>query len=374
MLIGRAVNSAEDYYFERGLLQLASVGRPFPGQGLSRLMRVASQHFPPGGGRTSAVAISADARKIGIMSPSASPKGPSAFICACREALLPVLAVLVLVPLPTCARAEAQETVAAVWKERELHFSYLGFMAVHPCHVLQNRIARVLNAVGARPDLRVTLSNCNARFDGPTVVTGDGANWPQAPSGSPLGGWPTVPSRDGANRAPGPAESGPGAYRRAEPRQAVEVQVRLSIPAEMTPEVIAELRADRKRRELIAQVTGDPLPLFDDPIAFAAERKVVTLSHETTGIEPADCELLQQMASGVFKTLGVRVIRRRYACDRISVSRIRPTLEAEALIPVAIRLDADGEMPALGDEHENPAVPEDAGQVPETGDADQRRE
>ena len=37
-------------------------------------------------------------------------------------ALLPALASLALVLLPPCARAEAQEPVAAVWKERELHF------------------------------------------------------------------------------------------------------------------------------------------------------------------------------------------------------------------------------------------------------------
>lgn len=277
-------------------------------------------------------------------------------------ALVPALALLALVLLPTCACAEAQEPVAAVWKERQLRFSYLGFMAVHPCYVLQNRIARVLNAVGARPDLQVTLTNCDASFTSPTAVAGDGA------------GELAVPSRDGASWLPNRSESRFGAYRRSEPRQVVEVQVRLSLPAAMTPEVIAELKADRKRRELIARVTGDPLPLFNDPIAFAAQRKVVTLSHETTGIEPADCELLEQMASSAFRTLGVRIVRRGYTCDRTSISRIRPTLDVEALVPVALQPNDDRETPASGNEQPDPPVPEDSGEAPATTAADQQPE
>lgn len=263
------------------------------------------------------------------------------------DALLPALALLALVLLPPYARAEAQEPVAAVWKERQLHFSYISFMAIHPCYVLRNRIANVLIAVGARPDLRVTLNNCDTSFTSPTVVAGDRTGWPQNPSAS-----------------------GPSAYRRTEPLQIVDVRVQLSMPAAMTPDVVAELKADRKRRELIARVTGDPLPLFDDPIAFAAQRKVVTLSHQTTDIEPADCELLEQMVSRVFKSLGVRVVRRGYACDRISVSRIRPKLDVEALVPVTIEPTGSGEIPASSDDETELRESE----VSEEKTADQRPE
>lgn len=337
-------------------------------------MHIAAQQDRCKGCRTGAIAICAGARKIDPVSASFSPAGLRASRGAWMDGLLPVLALLTLVPLPTCARAEAQDPVVAVWKERELRFSYLGFLAVHPCHVLQNRIARVLNAVGARPDLEVTLTNCDPSFASPTVVAGDGAGWPQNPSGSLPGGWPTVSSRDGASRLPNPSASGPGAYRRTEPRQVVEVQVRLSMPAAMTPEVIAELKADRKRRELIARVTGDPLPLFDDPIAFAAQRKAVTLSHETTGIEAADCELLDQMASSAFRTLGVRIVRRGYTCDRISISRIRPTLDVEALVPVALHLADERETAVPGDDQPGSPVPEDSGEAPATIAADPKPE
>lgn len=282
---------------------------------------------------------------------------------------MPALASMALVLLPTYARAATQEPVTAVWKERQLRFSYRSFMAVHPCHVLQNRIARVLNALGARPDLQVTLANC-APFAPPPVVADDGAGLPQIPSGSSSGGWPTAPSRDNPSQPPNPLESRLGTFKRSEPRQVVDVQVRLSMPAEITPEIIAELKTDRKRREMIARVSGDPLPLFDDPIAFAAQRRVVTLSHETTGLEPADCELLQQMASSVFKTLGVREVRRGYVCDRMSASRIRPTLDAEALVPVTSRTSDGGGTP--GDDQPGPPVPEVPPAAPASGDADQK--
>lgn len=333
-------------------------------------MHVAAQQPPCGGGRAGQIAFCVGASKIEPVSANVSPAGPRMSASTPRGALLTALAVLAL--LPACAHAEAQEPVAAVWKERQLNFSYRSFTTVHPCHVLQNRIARVLNALGARSDLQVTLSNCNALLPAPVVVSGNDSGWPQSPSGSSPGSWPTAPYGDGANRPPNPFESRPGAYGRTEPRQVVDVKVRLSVPAEMTPEVLAEMKTDRRRRELIARVTGNPLPLFDDPIAFAAERKVVTLSHETTGIEPTECELLQQIASSVFKKLDVRVVRRRISCDRMSASRVRPTLDAEALVPVTFRPVDAGEGPAPGGENPESPVPEDPGAAPASHDAGQK--
>lgn len=333
-------------------------------------MHNAAQQGPSGGGGAGAIAICVGASKIEPVSASLSPAGSRASTSARRGALLPALASLALVLIPLCARAAAQEPVAAVWKERQLHFSYRSFMAVHPCHVLQNRIERVLNALGARPDVKVTLANC-APFASP-VVADDGAAWPQIPPGSSPGDWPTARYGDNPSQPRNPIESGLGTYKRSEPRQVVDVQVRLSIPAEMTPEIIAELKVDRRRREMIARVSGDPLPLFDDPIAFAAQRKVVTLSHETTGIEPADCELLQQMASSVFKTLGVREVRRGFICDRMSASHIYPTLDAVALVPVTNRL-ADG-VATPADDQPGPPVPEGPREAPASSDADQKPE
>lgn len=335
-------------------------------------MHVATQQRPCGDQRGAAIAICAGARKIGFVNANVWSAGSCASSGARMGALLLVLALPALTVPATCAGAEEQEPVAAVWKEHKLHFSYVGFATVHSCFVLQNRIARVLNAIGARPDLEVTLMNCDAPITSSTVVAGGGAGWPQNPTGSSSDGWPAVPSHDGARWPSNAPRSGSGTYRRTEPRQMVDVQVRMSMPAEMTPAVIADLKADRKRRELIAHVTGDPLPLFDDPIAFAAKRKVVTLSHETTGIEAVDCELLDQMASSVFRTLGARVVRRGFTCDRISVSRIRPTLDVEALVPVAFLAASNVGTSVSGDDQPEPRETEVSAEEPARNDADRQ--
>lgn len=255
--------------------------------------------------------------------------------------LLRSLALLALVFMVTWARAAEQEPVVAVWKERQLHFSFQRSPAVHSCGELQNRVANVLRAVGARPDLKVTVRNCDVPFVSRPAPGRDGAGWPSESTG-----WPrdSFGSRSGYDGPTGPP-------------QELDVLVQMSMPVEMTPEVIEELKADRKRRELIAEVTGDPLPLFDDPIAFTAKRRVVTLSRKTTGIKPADCELLDRLVTSSFKKLGVRVLRRGYTCHRGSVSRIAPTLDVEALIPTFMIADDDRQTPASSGEQFDPRVP-----------------
>jgi hypothetical protein len=247
---------------------------------------------------------------------------------------LPALALLALALTPTVDGAAAEEPVTAVWKERQLHFTYRGYDAVYPCGLLQHRIAIVLAAVGARPDLEVTVGACETPFASGATASADGAPWPQSLPGSVPGQPSAAPGDIGWPRA----AYGSGSSRPMEPRQRAEVRIRLSMPTEVTPEVIAELETDKKRRELITRVTGDPRPMFDDPIPFTAYPQVVTLSRETLELEPADCELLQQMASDLFKELGIRVLRRAYTCDRGWRSRIPPTLEVETLVPVGFAL------------------------------------
>lgn len=247
--------------------------------------------------------------------------------CILRHGRLPVPGMLALLLVVTWGRAAAQEPVTAVWKERQLHFAYRVSAADQSCSLLHDRITRVLNAVGARPDLQVSVSNCDLPLT-PAAVPADvgGTRPPTLPE--------SMPGSEGAGLSRSSSQQGTGYLRRAAPRQVVNVYVRMSMPVEMTPEVIAELKTDRKRRELLAQVTGDPLPLFDDPIPFAAQRQRVTLSRQTIGMEAADCELLDQMVAGALRTLGVSVVQRGHACDRESALHIAPTLVVEALVPL----------------------------------------
>lgn len=275
--------------------------------------------------------------------------------------LVASLVLLALALFGTSERAAAEEPVTAVWKARQLHFSYRGYEAVYPCSVLQQRIALVLGAVGARPDLEVIVNDCSGPFASATVPFGNGPSWPPGSTEPGSGDSPALaPGSDtGWTRT---AASGPRYSRRSEPRQVAHVSIRLSMPVETTPEVIAELETDRKRRELITQVTGNPLPLFDDPIPFPAWRQVVPLSRETAGVDAADCELLEQMATSLFRELGVRVVRRGYTCDRSWASRVAPTLDVDALVPVGFTVGAR-EAPAPGGEENDPPASEDAGDL-----------
>lgn len=256
------------------------------------------------------------------------------------DGLTCALVAVTLALTATSGRAATDEPVAAVWKERQAFFSYRGMMTAYPCGVLQNRIALVLATVGARPDVEVTVVNCDFPAASTVAPAGDIGSQTRSPRG-PSGAY-SMGAVDGPDAGGSQTASGSGSYHRAEPRQVADVRVRLSMPAEMTPELIAELETDRKRRELITRVTGDVRPLYDDPIPFMAQRQVVILSRETADLEPADCELLDQMSSTLLRELGVRVVRRGYTCDRGWRSRIAPTLEVEALVPVGFTVSGPG--------------------------------
>jgi hypothetical protein len=279
-----------------------------------------------------------------------------------------VLALLALALPATAGATEPDEPVTAVWKERQVQFFYRGVSTGYACSVLQTRVAALLGAVGARPDLQVMVNHCDESPAQMTGPVGNATSWPRSGTALEPVYAPSYPADNGTDWPRNTAAPG-SSYRRTAPEQLVDVLIRMSMPVEMTPEVVAELKTDRKRRELITQVTGDPLPLFDDPIPFAARRQVVTLSRETAGIEPADCELLDQMASSVFRQLGVRVVRRGYSCDRSWASRIAPTLEVEALVPVAFNVPPRQAAPATGGQPD-PGAPEEAEKPPTTNTAE----
>jgi len=245
-------------------------------------------------------------------------------------------ALLALTLLATGGQATEQEPVAAVWQERQLRFSYVSLSSIDSCREQEAHIANVLLAVGARSDVEVTIANCDSYFDSPVADASDGAGWPRDPAASEPDHSVHAPSSPFVGWPGGASVFGPTGHPSERHRQAIQVTVRLSVPVEMTPDVMVGLKADRRRRELIARVTGNPLVALDNPIAFPAQRQVVTLSHKTTGIEAADCELIDKMTETIFRKLDVRVVQRDYVCDRTWTSRIAPTLAVEALVPVPV--------------------------------------
>jgi hypothetical protein len=242
-------------------------------------------------------------------------------------------AFLALVLLVSGARAAEQEQtpapeqtaqIPAVLKLHEINFSYRSHAAPFSCLGLEGRIASILRYLGARDDVQVKVTGCEqsiGTMEEPDVMV-------PLPSSSdrssqyPSERWRTMPNSGSSSL-----------YRRDRTREpSAYLRVRVMIPVEVTPEVLAELKKDKSRRELAARVSGNKAGL-DDPIVFPAERQQVKLSRHTVKLEPEDCELIQEMSSSVFPKLGMRMVRRP-SCDRDEVSRIYPEATIDALMPV----------------------------------------
>jgi hypothetical protein len=204
---------------------------------------------------------------------------------------------------PPAGKGTGESTVA-VWKYKEVDFIYRSNLAIYSCTALESRVASILRGVGARDDVDVRVSDCREVL---------------MPQDDTLDPWRT---------------STKGYLDRRNREQLAHVRVRLQMPVEMTPDIVAELERDQARRELISRVTRDPAAKSDHPVVFPAQRQPVTLSRKTIGIEPEECELLDQIATSVFPQLDVRVVRRAYSCSKYQVSRIPPQMTVEALMEV----------------------------------------
>jgi hypothetical protein len=245
-----------------------------------------------------------------------------------------IISVAVSVDVP------AQEPITAVYKAREIDFFFRSNNHNYPCHELRNQVANILRAVGARDDIDVKVNDCEMVPQGRYERDMDADRW------DPLG-TPADPFRN----------------RRRERAQTAHVRVRLMSPVELTPEVLAEIDKDRSRRELVSRVTGNPAAAMNDPVVFAAQRQPVTLSRRSVRLEPEDCELLEQMATSVFRELDIRVVRRSFTCDPRQVSRITPQLTVEALLPTGALMpmpDPEKRAPATSESKQEDSAPQPA--------------
>ena len=251
-----------------------------------------------------------------------------------RSACLALLGMLGV--LSARVQGSVEEPTPAVWKERKMSFHYSSSIAVYACKALEGRVADLLRAVGARDDIRVHANNCDQTLTpaSPGVI---------GPSGRTTARPMSAPYPEGRLDPAG--------------RQSVFLLVTLMMPTEVTPEVLAELEKDKQRRELVARVSGNPAAKFNDPVIFAAERQKVTLSQKTVGLEPEECELVDQMSTTVFRELGVNVVRKRTNCDRTRPSMAPPELVVESLMPAQPK-------PADDDSNEEPEESESPVPVP----------
>jgi hypothetical protein len=260
----------------------------------------------------------------------------------------------------------------AVLKSREVSFIYRSSTTPLSCDLLRNRVAAILRAVGARDDVQVSARECDAYIpqdprsrpssSGPSVTGGF-----EPGTGGPL----TNPYNDRMNERMRAARGGSSSFDQYDRyrSQTTPVHITVMMPVVVTPEIVAEVERDKSRRELISRVRGNPAAAMDDPIFFPAERREITLSHDTIELDVMDCELVEQMTRTVFRSLDLQVTGQAVSCD--PRSHLRPNLKVEALVPVGLLMPGEQKLKERADKEaqkkarEAPPQPEAAPQ-PET--------
>ncbi|WP_153067228.1 hypothetical protein [Steroidobacter cummioxidans] len=227
-------------------------------------------------------------------------------------------------------QAFADGPVTAVYKVQELSFQYRLPRQFQACHELQQRVAVILVAVGARDDIKVDVRNCDAYMIGNDDMMDP---LPGRTGSDPFDRGDPFDRNDPFNRGD-PFNRSSSTFRNPanDRRQTASIRVQLQMPVELTPAVMKEIEKDKSRRELVSRVTRNPAAAMNDPIVFEAQRQEVALSSRTVRLKPEDCDLLEQMRTQVFRKLNVKVTGGTASCGRDS-SRIPPQMTVEALLP-----------------------------------------
>jgi hypothetical protein len=212
----------------------------------------------------------------------------AALACASATALLFAWTARAEAPVPA---ADAPPAVSAVWVERDLMFTYMGFTSYYSCDGLRDKVRVVLERLGARPGFKVTTRSC---------MNATGPEWS-----------PTL-------------------------------RIVAEFPAEATPELMAELAASAPERELAARAGGRPAT--EATAQFPARWKRVEFQsgpHGLRDIEDGDCELMEQLRRSVFDQLGVRVLESSVNCVPRQVTLGAVRMAVEVLEPVPPAADPD---------------------------------
>jgi len=182
--------------------------------------------------------------------------------------------------------AEAGPAVDAVWMEREILVTYMAFTSFYSCRGLRDKVAWVLEELGARPGFKVTTRGC-VEVTGPEVM---------------------------------PA-----------------VRIVAALPVAATPEVLAELASGTAKRELAARATGQAPPEAGDTDPFrAVARRVEFVSRPGGPLEDGDCELIEQLRDQVMVPLGATIIENGVRCvpRQVRPGAVRLTVEVLQPVPV----------------------------------------
>jgi len=191
--------------------------------------------------------------------------------------------------------AGAGPTVNAVWVEHEFMFTYFGHGTYYSCDGMANKIEYILEALGARPEPKVWVG----------------------------------------------CTEGPGI------QQIPTARIKVAVPTEATPELLAAIEAGKSKRELVSRVQGNGAVVDVATAQFPAQRQVVEFAgRRKDHIEDGDCELLEQLLPQVLGPLGVR--------EAPGSSRLMCVPRQAQIGSVQLRLESLHALPTPGD---RPAQP-----------------
>lgn len=172
-----------------------------------------------------------------------------------------------------------EQVIQSLWQPQEINVTYHGFTTAYDCRALEDRVKRILLAVGAHPNTQVVARGCD--------------------------------------------------FNRISRTAFIRIQTATAVP--VTPELLEELAKDQSKQELIKRVGGKNRRDMDE---FPAAWQRVELSrNRRIGLSPGDCELMKLLRDDVFGKLAVKVVEDDVDCVPNQVSLITPKLTVEALMP-----------------------------------------
>jgi len=173
----------------------------------------------------------------------------------------------------------AHDYVEAIWHVQQLQFQFRSQSTSYACDALENKIANILRAVGARDDVAVD-SGCHSR---------------QFISGA-------------------------------------LVNVTLATPLVASEENVRRAVAYDSRDELVARLQRAQLPSATDLERFPASWERVSLTrNRLVRLDSGDCDLLSAMSQQLFPKLSIRMDESELRCSATS-TRIRPRFSVAALL------------------------------------------
>lgn len=198
-----------------------------------------------------------------------------------RSRVLGFAAVCASMLLPLVGHGEESSApVQATWKTQEIRYSYTGFTTAYNCDAAEDRIKRILRALGAHESTRVSAQGCHFNR----------------------------PSRN------------------------FFITITTAVPVPLD-EAAAKSSAEASKEELLKRLGVQSAQLDE---TFPAEWKTVELTrNRKLGIEAGDCELMEGLKDRVLPQLGVKIISSRIQCIPRQVSIQPPELTVSALVPMA---------------------------------------